>query len=239
MTIDLLIPTRGRGLRVLETIYSAYHTAESWSQLRCSLYIDKDDKDSYPEALLQALKHITSSRVSVLCGPRLVLSEAWNQLAARSLGDILMHAADDLVFKTKGWDNKVLSAFDKADPKDGLHLVYANDGLQGKKLATHSFQTREAYRVFGRLVPPYFKCDWNDVWLHEVYERCGRLIYLSNVKITHQHYTVDASKIDDTYREARAHEKESTAKWHGTAAERDADVQRLKNAIQLAKEIEA
>ena len=52
----------------------------------------------------------------------------WNRCYEISSGDIVMHCGDDIRFRTKGWDTKVLNKF--KEYKDKIVLVYGDDGIR-------------------------------------------------------------------------------------------------------------
>lgn len=230
MQIDLLVPTRKRPRRVEELLLSVRRTAKDLADLAISFYVDDDDSSYTEEFVKHQEVRMQPAKVKFLTGPRLVLSEAWNALWRNSTADILMHAGDDIVFRTEGWDDLVRSEFIRTP--DRIALVYGDDSIQGERLATHSFVSRKSTEILGYFVPPYFKCDYNDTWLTELYTKANRKIYLPHMKIEHQHFIKNPSLEDDTYREARQHLAEARKIWESTSAERNADAKKLLTYIR-------
>lgn len=169
-------------------------------------------------------------------GPRYTIREAgpittdiWNQAIEPATGDVFMLAADDIIFRTDGWDMAVYEALD-AWP-DGMGMVYVNDGHEvhwkppvvdgwvpgpdafqlgmirwrnhrGSRFVfpTHPFLPRRWVEIAGFLTPPYFSPTWEaDNWIQMVAGLVGRVRYLPDVLIEHMHPMSGKAKIDATY----------------------------------------
>lgn len=227
MTIDILIPTRGRPDRLHDMMMSAIDTANSLDLLRLYWYLDEDDVTNdckYSEDNGLIYTHV---------GKQKTLSQCWNDLYKLGTGEILMHCSDDIIFETQGWDTIVRDYF--ADKPVGL--LYGQDGHQDENCATHSFTTRKAADIIGYFVPPYFEADWNDVWLHKVYkglaERTGKpyLKYDPRIMTRHLHKNVDAKYDDETYRLAEERRQRASAVWHEKNHLIENDIQKLMEAL--------
>ena len=97
-------------------------------------FIDDDDKTFIDFNL----EKYTDFNLKIITGKRLGVSVAHNFLYSQSSGQIVVTAADDFAFRTKGWDTLVREAFIKS--KDNLILVYGNDmGSYGENMAIYSF----------------------------------------------------------------------------------------------------
>ncbi len=219
--IDLLMPTRGRPHRLSKCLGSIVATANDVGQLRVILRIDRDDV-AMTAVVPGLIEHWASLGLVVLVatGDRGVLSQMWNDCWRLSWAPILMHAGDDIVFETSGWDETVEAKF--AEYPDNLLLVYGEDKLQasGNGLATHGFYGRAGADVLGYFCPPYFECDYNDTWLSEVYAAAGRQVYLEGLTIRHEHFGTDKTLMDDTYLYRRPKHNESAQIWNSKVDER-------------------
>lgn len=163
-------------------------------------------------------------------GPRLVMSDLWNDAAKHATADIMMLCGDDLVWKTPGWDAMVRDAFD-ASP-DRIVLVYGGDGHHTSGYATHPLIHRRWYEATGHFTAPYFSSDYADTWLWDVSGLIGRRKYLPFVT-EHMHYLFKKGKIDQTMQEnldrrARDHPVDL---YESKADERRQDAERLRQAI--------
>ncbi len=204
--------------RLVESIQTT-----STTPVEVVFYMDSDDPDSHATAVELGVKHVI--------GERIVLSDMWNVAAAQASGDILMMCGDDIVFRTPGWDQKVIDAFDEYPDK--IALVYGNDLIQHDRLATHPFIHRNWYDAVGYLVPNGFSCDWSDMWLNEVAIALGRRHYLPNVITEHVHPVMGKARLDDNHRErlARGRRDNVRALYEAREAERAVDVEKLKAVL--------
>ena len=159
--ISLCCPTRYRPDGFAAMVESAYMMSAFPDQVEVVAYIDTDDPrlGDYWSASHQV-------SVEFVTGPRCTLSETWNRAAEVARGDVLMVCADDIRFRSVGWDSQVADTAG-AFP-DGIVLVYGRDGHADERMATHPFVTRRWVDVVGRFTAPYFQADYVDLWLHEV-----------------------------------------------------------------------
>lgn len=188
--ISVLVPTRNRPASVIRLCESAYATATDRGQLQFVFYVDDDDRLS---------RDACERYGDVIVGPRVVLSEMWNECVARARHDVFMHCGDDIVFRSEWWDTSVQREFD-ASP-DKLILVHGRDGYQDARIATHGFYHRNWVDALGYLVPPYFSSDYNDLWNTEVADAVGRRVYLDQVYTEHLHPSAGKAELDQTHRE--------------------------------------
>jgi len=171
--------------------------ADSPERLEILFYIDADD-ESFPN-----LDHF-SSQVKVFKGPRTWISNAHNYLYTHCEGEIVMTGADDMVFRTQGWDSAIYAAFDSIPDK--IALVYGNDlGTHAGKIATHGFFHRNWIETLGTWVQPGRGSLW-DLWSTENARKLGRLVFLENVVIEHVHYRQSKTEVafDKTYSYVRS-----------------------------------
>lgn len=195
---------------------SALDTADG--EIECVVYIDDDDF-SYSGLEMKNLVKVH--------GRRITLSKMWNRCYEEANYDYFMHAGDDLVFQTKGWDTKILNAF----PKDKIAFVHGRDGSPQDdiKFGTHGFLHRNWVEAVGYFVPPYFSCDYNDTWLNDVANKIDRHIMLNDVLIEHMHYAWKKRDMDksDVERENRGNEDNVRALYDGLEKERAEDAGKL------------
>lgn len=191
------------------------------------LYVDEDDPTS---GETQAVADARPD-VSIITGPRIVLSDMWNQCATRARADVMMHCGDDIVFQTPGWDQLVLAEFDAS--ADKILLVHGRDGFQDANLATHGFLHRHWVDAVGYFVPPYFASDYNDLWLTEVADALGRRRYLPELYTEHLHPVVGKAPLDVTHQERLARHASDRVEelYVSLASQRAADVAKLRAVL--------
>jgi hypothetical protein len=197
--------------------------------------LDEDDETVPLVEAMEALKDQSAdgywdARVTV--GPRRLLGEYWNELAAQTDAEILWHGNDDVVFRTYGWDTAVREGF--AQWPDRIGCVHGRDGIHDRGQATLGFYSREWCDVLGYpLIPPYFASDWGDTWLSAVADAIGRRHYDERIYTEHTHFVAGKRPRDatDDDRERAGQAQGVQALYYSLAAERDADAAKLRAAI--------
>lgn len=216
MTISVLVPSRGRPQALQEMADSVHATAVG--PVEVLAYVDDDDPADYS----------TVTGVRIIYGPRIVLSDCWNQLAAAADGPILGMGADDIRFRTVGWDTRVCRAFEVFD--DQIAFVYGRDGIHDQKLGTHGFIHWRWVETVGYFTWPEFPADYADTWLHELAGRIRRLVYLPDVYIEHLHFLAGKAEVDQTHRERLARRGNVDWLWRTLTDQRIADARKLEEA---------
>ncbi len=219
--ISVLVPTRNRPASVERLLTSAFETADT--EVEFIFYVDDDDTSDYSE--------MDKNGATKIVGPRVVLSEMWNRCAESASFDVMMHCGDDIIFRSAGWDTRILAEFDKVPDK--ILFVHGNDGFQGSTIGTHGFLHRNWVDVTGYFVPPYFSSDYNDLWLTEVADALGRRVYLSDVSTEHMHPVAGKGIWDQTHQERLArHQRDNVERiYKQHAGQRATDVDKLRAFI--------
>jgi len=191
--ISILIPTRNRPKNVKRVVSSAFATASKPNKIEFLFYVDEDDK-SFPSGF-------TNEKIKLINGPRIWISLALNVLYTRSRGEIIMYCGDDVVFRTKEWDDIIRNEFDKVPDK--ICLVHTNDGiLHSKDIARHGFLHRKWFKTLGSPFPALRGMP-NDLWCSETATVLKRMRYIDDVIIEHVHYRQGGKfKLDSTYKDA-------------------------------------
>jgi hypothetical protein len=221
--ISLLVPTRQRPQNVERLWKSIIETATVPSDIEMVLYVDDDD-DSYNNLAFP---------LTIVRGPRIVLSEMWNKAAEKANGDILMYAADDIVFRTPNWDSLVIDKF-KNIP-DGIAFVFGNDGskVHDGKYGTHGFMTRKWVDTLGYVCPPHFSGDYSDTWINDVAKMVGRHFHI-NIMTEHLHPDFGKTELDATYKEKyqRMKDDKVAEKYSSMHLDRVIDANKLRKLMK-------
>lgn len=228
--ISLLTPSRGRPNDLADMMHSAISTASDPSAIEFCVVVDTDDPTwSAYISVISAQPNIRYADGST------TMSDLWNHAFAISTGSILMVCADDLRFRTVGWDALVRTALSYYP--DEIVLVYGSDGIADQRMATHPFVPRRWAEVIGRFSPPYFVSDYVDLWMHEVAKGINRDVYLPDLFIEHMHPSVGKGEYDQTHldrmQRAEIHKPHET--WVSTADERAAEIEKLRAAMVEAE----
>lgn len=170
----------------MEFVNSVYETADDPHSVEIIAHIDDDDH-SYDK--------VWPTGVQMIQGPRRKLSEYFTLEGCR--GYIYAVMNDDVRIRTKGWDTKVLEAFDKIPDK--IAVIYGEDGdpNPGKKNATFPFVHRNWVEVTGHLVPGYFSNNFVDTWLSDIADMIGRKIKI-DIITEHLHFDFGKREKDQT-----------------------------------------
>jgi Glycosyl transferase family 2 len=224
--ISVLVPTRNRPDNVRRLLDSAFDTAET--EVEFIFYVDHDDPRR-EETLDVIFRH--GGKVVYGGSEKIIMSQMWNICAEAAYYDVMMHCGDDIVFRTDGWDARVLEEFERYDDK--IVFVHGRDGFQDANVGTHGFLHRNWIDTVGYLVPPYFSSDMNDLWLTEVADELRRRRYLPDVYTEHMHPAAGKADWDQTHQERLArHRRDDVHRiYRDHGAERSRDVEKLRAFI--------
>jgi hypothetical protein len=186
------------------------------------LYIDDDDK-SYKNIKVPYKK---------VSGERIVLSDMWNVCAKEASHNIMMYCGDDVIFRTRNWDRKVINAFNEIEDK--IAYIFGNDGsVHDGKYGTHGFVHRKWYETLGYICPPIFSGDFSDTWINDVAKLVRRHIHI-DILTEHLHPDFKKSELDQTYTEKYERMKrDNTAELYFSLEEkRIEDANKLKEVMK-------
>jgi len=197
MKISLLCPTRERPNWMERVWNSACDTANEKDNLEIVYYIDGQDEDFPPDhAGLAQFEKIKSDQVKAFIGRRYeYFGRMFNKAYEISTGEICMLCADDLLFKTEGWDTAVREAFLKYP--DRIALVWAGDGICNEALPTHPFLSRAWADTVGYFACPYLLSASLDIYVFQIAKGVGRAVYLDKVMIQHLHWSHVTGEVRD------------------------------------------
>lgn len=208
--ISILTPTRRRPVEFNRMWLSAHDTSSL--PIEILAYQDEDDDIALP------------SGVTIVKGPRIVMSDMWNRLLPCASGDLLMLGSDDIIFRTRGWDALVESAF--AAVPDRILMVHGSDmGGHFSRFAAHPIVHRRWVDALGYFTPSCFTADFADTWINDIANALGRRRFVPAV-IEHMHFLYKKAEVDETYQEnlARHERDDPEALYDRLKPERDAAV---------------
>ena len=107
-------------------------------------------------------------------------------------GDCLMLMNDDVVVRTQGWDERVLTAFNGFP--DEVVLVHLNDGTFKERLCVFPFVTRAYAELAGGICPADYVRYRIDDHIYNVFNLLAhlnerRILYLPDVVFEHRNYS--------------------------------------------------
>jgi glycosyltransferase involved in cell wall biosynthesis len=193
--LSLLLPTRGRLHLVKRFLQSVVVQSTRPDLIEVILCVDEDDIESQG-IVFEGLA------LKLVIGPRQTMG-AYNAICLEhASGDITIAANDDIVIRTKGWDEKVRE-LDARYP-DGIYLGYSNDLFKGPKLCTFPILSRKTCSVLAEPYPAIYKGAFIDVHLMDIFRRLekrgfARICYAANIVFEHVHYRNNPDALDATY----------------------------------------
>ena len=218
--ISIMTPTRGRQQQFSRMCESARDTA--MLDVQIIAFMDCDDPSLAPGADF------------VVRGPRSVIHSArWDKCLTFAKGNLLFHANDDIIFRTKYWDAMIEDFFYASNDK--IWMVHGDD-LGPKADARdgcHPCVHRKWVETLGYFIPPYFDGEWGDTWVNDLADRIGRDMRLPFIT-EHMHRIFGKAEIDQTTRDYLARqERQNPARiYREREAERVADAEKLRRAIR-------
>lgn len=234
MKIAILVPTRERMNNRLTLLFSILTTVNDVNNVNVYYGVDKDDPTL--DTIKKVAQGIPCLKVIEIDndGKFLGLGKLWNILVDESNEDIISMVGDDMVFKTKDWDIKLLEEF-KSMPSDNIKAIHCNDACHGAKLAVNLFCHRKYAQVMGRFMREEFKINWVDQWLHQVFSSFDRLVYRDDIMIEHRHWVLGKAQRDNTAERMAVADvnKISDKLWYDLVDERIKDVKTLSNYLKI------
>ncbi|HEV8725743.1 MAG TPA: hypothetical protein VGW77_34440 [Candidatus Binatia bacterium] len=194
--ISLLLPTRGRAALVRRLFDSLVQTTTDLRRLEVVLYIDEDDGES------REISHPELSLIRIVGRPGETMGNMNRACYEASHGPYVMLINDDAVFRTVGWDTRVLEA--ASHFPDEIALLYGDDLDQGEAVPTFPIMSRTMCDVLGEICPRGYRNLHIESHLLDIFKQLARMghdriRYLHDVIVEHMHYVVGKAAVDATY----------------------------------------
>lgn len=194
--ISILLPTRKRPNFLLRLFDSLKETTARPENLEVVLYADEDDEETL------SVEYGGLNIVRLVRPPGATMGAINTACYEASTGRYVLLANDDLVFRTRGWDEAFMDAF--ARHPDGIALVYANDLFQEGRVPNFPALSRTACEVMGGICPTEYIRVSIDIHIFDIFKKLARMghsriVYLPEVVIEHMHYEAGKAPLDMTY----------------------------------------
>jgi len=225
--ISILCPTRNRPTELTRMVESVYATVSDPTRVEVLFYVDLDDGISVPT--IKGLTVPEGSRVDFMVGSRITLTKCWNELLSIAQGDLLMQGNDDVIFRTRGWDEMVEATFNRVTDK--ILMVHGSDeGMHYNMFGAHPIVHRKWVDALGYFIPPYFSSDYGDKWVNDLANTIGRRVYLPFI-VEHMHFLFGkATKDATTLERLQRHRDDNVDQtWNETFTQRQAAVDKLRS----------
>lgn len=192
--IALLCPTRGRPEQCRRMIESAFATSTHHVSIHLGVQGD-------PYLGITELPR-GSCCIKTMQVPDWPTVMTWNYLASfpdAQQADLVMLAADDMIFATPGWDRSLIEHYEVLKEKCHVYsLCDSRDSLG----TPHPIVTREFMCAMGYFVPPIFLHWYVDTWLVAISKSNSVFTYSSEFLLIHEKPS-DTGAGDETHNRIR------------------------------------
>lgn len=172
MNLTLCIASRGHPIDLLRVIEETDRRVAHPELVTISVAMDDDD-DSVTEAPKTRCKIVWD------IGKREdSLGEKYNRAATNAPADYYVLGADDNIFVTDDWDQRIRDTIELLPQKFGFVYFGRLDGT----LPTQMALPHELIQAQGFLFPPYFPFWFHDTWTDEIAHLTGRVLW-ANVEV--------------------------------------------------------
>ena len=235
--ISIVVPTKDRPKNIKRLVQSIMDQSNRPQSIQIIFRIDEGDTKS--KSAIKNMKRSFPGEVLIQEKPHVkVLSDLWEDCYSLVKGPRVMMCADDVIFRTKGWDDIIIRRMRK--PKKIVHFVWCNDRNQGAKMPTLPFMSEAWIKTVGYFVPRGYYCDYCDIHLQGIAERLKEMghdvtRYLKNVIIEHMHPTANKADWDNTYKFRRSMRSKNQGRWTAARSEIKKKAKHLKDMIDSGK----
>lgn len=167
MSITLCLPSRANPEKLLAVIERTDRNVARPDQVTISVALDDDD-------VMAVQAPTTRCKLIWSVAPREdSLGEKYNRCAANAPAGLYVMGADDNIFTTEGWDERINDAY-KIFP-DELGFVYF--GRLDGTLPTNMAIPHCIVETQGFLFPPFFPFWFHDTWIDEIGHMTSRILW--------------------------------------------------------------
>lgn len=198
--ILICLPTRGRPWQAIEAIASVKETASHPEKVDIVVCQDADDPKRFSLGI-DGVTMLTERRKRFVEWVNFVVAY-WQQDYSH-----VAWLADDVRYETVGWDSLL-----RNHPE---MIVYGNDLIHGKAMATHPFVRREIPHILGFLVPQTLVHLCADLFLQNLGKELNSIAYDPGILTKHYHWSVGRSDKDQTYEESAHFADRDYQTWLG------------------------
>lgn len=235
--ISLLVPSRERLNLKLTLISSIITTVRDINNVELIFGVDEDDPTrdiAYKIAdAIPFVKIIDIQNNGKFIG----INKIWNLLYPHAEGDVLGYIGDDMIFKTKDWDEKILEEFDEANlPDDKIKLVHCYDGFRKHdEICVNAFLHKQYTEIIGYLCREEFLINWSDQWLYQSFKAVDRVKWREDIYIHHNHWVFGNRQKDEVADRMLSDNKDriSDQLWFDLTQERINDIKKISEYMKV------
>jgi len=189
--IAIILPVRdggtGRSERLKKCLESYFNVTENLSDVY--IIVDEDEIITY-----EFLKDYNVNILTSLHPLSLMQKINTHALDIANKYSYVAFIGDDIVFKNE-WESKFIEFLSSVD----FGLAYANDLLQGQRLATHPCITSNMIKLVGFFGCPAISHNYFDNYWMDMVKLVGSIKYFDDVIMEHMHPSLNKNKKDKIY----------------------------------------
>ncbi len=225
--ISLLLPTRGRPELVNRFFRSVLATTALLDRVEVVLYVDDDDTGSHS-------LDCSDFSVTRIIGPKLSMGGYNSACLAKAQGEIIVLVNDDIVIRSKGWDERVRLLHGEFE--DRIYLGYANDLFKKSKFCTFPILSKKTCALLEEPYPELYRRGFIDVHIFDIFKRLqyagfDRIRYYNDLVFEHLHYRTGKATFDEVYAYTRTRRFADDPAFISLIPARSAAAHRLAGAI--------
>ncbi|MBN2138013.1 MAG: glycosyltransferase [Sedimentisphaerales bacterium] len=229
--LSLILPTREHPILVKRLFDSLVQTVSDPEQMEIVLYVDDDDVENH---------HISHPSLNIITkigpSPRKTMGNIIKDCYNASSGRYVMLINDDVVFRTKKWDAKLLEAFSRFD--DEVALVYGRDCYYDKEMCTFPALSRTTCDLMDGICPGDYDSHCIDSHIFDTFKQLAeighdRAVYLPDVVFEHMHYESGASAYENKFE--RTNDQNDQSVYLALAAKRQNTAKKMAQYIASCK----
>lgn len=192
MDFTIVLASRQRSQLLVHLMKSINETTSDLSKIEVIVGIDDDDAEMH-----DCKNHVTGwyNWVKFFSQPRSewLNQDYLNKGANMGTGKYVIVLNDDVIFKTKDWDNIARAKFDDylKDKPDGIFLATPADAVKdhfGISFSSFPIISRKAIETVGFAMPPNFRSWSCDIACFHMYNAVGRVLPLPEILLFHDCY---------------------------------------------------
>jgi hypothetical protein len=186
MSIIVLVPSRERATRAV-LMQEALRDTQTLPETGLLFLVDPDDPQL--AEYKQFVNHfVLPERMGYTASLNHVARLVWDGRT------ILGAFGDDVLFRTRGWDEIVLDSLGTPG------IAYGDDLIHGRKHPSAVWMSSVIAKTLGWLALPATSHQWADDGWKRLGQETGLLRFLPSVIVEHMHPAVQKAAWDDTYR---------------------------------------
>ena len=234
--ISLLVPSRERLNLKLTLISSIITSVKDINNVELIFGIDEDDPTR--EIVYKIADAIPFVKIVDIQneGKFIGINKIWNLLYPHAEGDILGYIGDDMIFKTRDWDEKILEEFNENNlPQDKIKLVHCYDGFRKRdEICVNAFLHKKYTEIVGYLCREEFLINWSDQWLYQTFKAFDRVKWRDDIYIHHNHWVFGERDRDSVADRMLSDNKDriSDKLWDDLGEERKKDIEKISNYLK-------